>query len=88
MLIALEKGASQVDPFGLLDIAGTSHMTYKYVCMRHKASTSLGSSSFLTIPHGEFKLKVTFCVTAVNAPVTMFPDLRPAARLRSPSERA
>jgi hypothetical protein len=33
--------------------------------MRHQSSTSWGSSSFLAIPHGAFKLKVTFCVTAV-----------------------
>jgi len=44
-------------------------MTCKYVCMRHQSSTSWGSSSFLAIPHGAFKLKVTFCVTAVLTPV-------------------
>jgi hypothetical protein len=69
MRIPLQKGTGQVEPFGLLDMAGSRHMTYKYACIRHNSSTSSGSSSFLSIPHGAFKLKVAFCVTAVFTPV-------------------
>jgi hypothetical protein len=32
MRIPLQKDASQVDPFGLLDMAGARHVSYKYAC--------------------------------------------------------
>ena len=69
MRIPLQKGASQVEPFGLLDMAGPRHTTYKYTCIRQTSSTSGGSSSSLPVPHGAFKLKIIFCVTAVFTPV-------------------
>ncbi len=44
MWIPLQKGASQVEAFGLLDIAGARHMTYKYAYLRQTSSTSGGWS--------------------------------------------
>jgi hypothetical protein len=69
MRIPLQKGASQVEAFGFLDVAGARYLTYKYVYLCHPSSTSLVLIITPAVPHGAFKLKVTFCVTAVFTPV-------------------
>jgi hypothetical protein len=69
MLVLPQQGASQVESFGLLDIAGAGHLTYKYACLCQKSSESSLLLSFLPIPHNAFETKVIFCVRAVLPPV-------------------
>lgn len=69
MLVLPQQGASQVESFGLLDIAGAGHLTYKYACLCQKSSESSLLLSFLAIPHNAFETKVIFCVRAVLPPV-------------------
>jgi hypothetical protein len=40
MLVLLQNGTGQVDPLGLLDLAGTGHLTYKYAYLCQQPSTS------------------------------------------------
>jgi hypothetical protein len=37
VFVFAQQGASQVEPFGFLGIAGASHMTYKYALLCHKS---------------------------------------------------
>jgi len=74
VFVFAQQGASQVEPFGFLGIAGASHMTYEYayLCHKSRALSSPRTSRCFSIRGHPLKLEVIFCVQAVVAP--LLPD--------------
>jgi hypothetical protein len=69
VLVLPQQGASQIEPFGFRGIAGTGHMTYKYVYLRHESRDFSSFLALLPIANRPLKLEVIFCVQAVITPL-------------------
>ena len=68
VFVFAQQDARQIEPLGLLGIAGASNMTYKYACLCHKSRTfsSPLCSLLVSIWDDTLKREVIFCVQAVT----------------------